>query len=254
MEFFVYGRFAEIENSPAPKKFPARQTKEASEAVARLHQLYPEKTIYAQQNPAVIDQGVFHNDVIAVGNRNCLFYHEQAFLNSELTCESIAQLFNEFHFIKVSTSAVSVSDAVTSYLFNSQLLSLPNGKMALVVPEESRQNQAVWSYLSQLTQDHSQPISEVLVKDVKQSMKNGGGPACLRLRVVLNESEARGVNPKTILTDSLYTSLVSWAKKHYREELSEQELADPLLYQECETALDELTQILDLGSIYDFQL
>ncbi len=39
------------------------------------------------------------------------------------------------------------------------------------------------------------PISAMQVLDLRESMANGGGPACLRLRVVLTEEERRAVNP-----------------------------------------------------------
>lgn len=79
MQFFVYGRRAS--GGIAPVKYPARQTLEASEAVARLHQLDPRYTVFAQQAPQAIDRGVFHNDVIAVSNRHVLFHHQQAFVD-----------------------------------------------------------------------------------------------------------------------------------------------------------------------------
>ena len=41
---------------------------------------------------------------------------------------------------------------------------------------------------------------------------------------------------------------------HQEEELSQEDLGDPMLLDEVRKALDELTGILGLGSIYDFQL
>ena len=43
--------------------------------------------------------------------------------------------------IQVPTQAVSVQDAVETYLFNSQLLSRDDGSMMLVLPQESRNHQ-----------------------------------------------------------------------------------------------------------------
>ena len=56
-----------------------------------------------------------------------------------------------------------------------------------------------------------------------------------------------------LLTDVLYEQLVVWVKKHYRETLSVEDLCDPQLIDESMTALDELTDLLALGSIYPFQ-
>jgi len=256
VEFFVYGRSAFDSRYPAPQKYPARQTLEASQAVARLHGLAEDGVVYAQQNPAVIDQGVFHNDVISVGNGEVLFYHEDAFLETDAVLgqlqAKLASKGGSFQAIRVPRAAVAVEDAVRSYLFNSQLLSRDDGSMLLVVPEECRNNERVWSYLGQLTSQGG-PVKEVKVFDLKQSMQNGGGPACLRLRVALKDNELAAVNPGVIMTAPLYDTLVQWVGKHYRDRLGEADLADPQLLDECRTALDELTQILKLGSVYPFQ-
>ncbi|AOE86833.1 N-succinylarginine dihydrolase [Pseudomonas sp. TCU-HL1] len=257
VEFFVFGRSAFDSRFPAPQRYPARQTLEACQAVARLHGLGAEGVVYAQQNPAVIDQGVFHNDVISVGNGEVLFYHEDAFLETDkVLAELDGKLGNRggrFQAVRVPRSAVSVEDAVRSYLFNSQLLSRADGSMLLIVPEECRGNANVWNYLNELTSAQG-PIREVKVFDLKQSMQNGGGPACLRLRVALKENELAAVNQGVIMTPALYSTLTAWVEKHYRDRLSESDLADPQLLVECRTALDELTQILKLGAVYPFQL
>ncbi|WP_350446729.1 N-succinylarginine dihydrolase [Pseudomonas solani] len=257
VEFFVFGRSAFDSRFPAPARYPARQTLEASQAVARLHGLSEAGVVYAQQNPAVIDQGVFHNDVIAVGNGEVLFHHEDAFLDTDKVLaelhDKLGRVGGRFQAVCVPRDAVTVEDAVRSYLFNSQLLSRADGCMLLIVPEECRNNARVWNYLQTLTAEDG-PIREVKVFDLKQSMQNGGGPACLRLRVALKDDELAAVNQGVILTPSLYDSLTGWVEKHYRDRLSETDLADPQLLTECRTALDELTQILKLGAVYPFQL
>lgn len=256
VEFFVYGRSAFDSRFPAPQKYPARQTLEASQAVARLHGLADEGVVYAQQNPAIIDQGVFHNDVIAVGNGEVLFHHQDAFLDNDQVMAQLqsrlAARGGQFQAITVPRAAVTVEDAVRSYLFNSQLLTRADGSMLLVVPEECRNNTRVWTYLGELTAQGG-PVREVMAFDLKQSMQNGGGPACLRLRVALNDSELAAVNPGVIMTTTLHDTLLQWVERHYRDRLTDADLADPLLLDECRTALDELTQILTLGSVYPFQ-
>ncbi|MFG5862131.1 N-succinylarginine dihydrolase [Metapseudomonas sp. CR1201] len=257
VEFFVFGRSAFDPRFPSPQRYPARQTLEASQAIARLHGLDAEGVVYAQQNPAVIDQGVFHNDVISVGNGEVLFYHEDAFLETDKVLAELdgklGKRGGRFQAVRVPRSAVSVEDAVRSYLFNSQLLSRADGSMLLIVPEECRANANVWNYLNELTSSQG-PIREVKVFDLKQSMQNGGGPACLRLRVALKENELAAVNQGVMMTPELHATLTSWVEKHYRDRLSESDLADPQLLVECRTALDELTQILKLGAVYPFQL
>jgi len=253
VELFVYGQRALNDKAKAPKRFPARQTFEASHAIARLHNLRDEGVVFAQQNPAAIDAGVFHNDVIAVGNGNTLFYHEMAFLNEHSTLNDIRERLSgcELQAVRVSDSDVPLADAVSSYLFNSQLLNTDHG-MLLAVPGECREVASVSQYLNKLVASDG-PITAVEVFDVKQSMRNGGGPACLRLRVVLNDEERTAMHRGVILTNVLYERLTHWVKTHYRDRLSQQDLADPMLLQEVQKALDELTGILSLGSIYDFQ-
>lgn len=254
VELFVYGQMAFNDQAPAPKKYPARQTLEASQAIARLHGLKDEHTVFAQQNPDAIDAGVFHNDVIAVGNGNTLFYHDMAFLDEERVLSDIrARLTGtELETVRVSSEEVPIEDAVASYLFNSQLLNTPDG-MLLAVPGECRGVASVSRYLDGLVRSGG-PITAVEVFDVKQSMRNGGGPACLRLRVVLSDDELNAMHRGVLLTDELYERLTAWVKAHYRDRLSQQDLADPMLLDEVRKALDELTGILGLGSIYDFQL
>jgi succinylarginine dihydrolase len=255
VEFFVYGKVEFDPSAPAPKKYPARQTLEASQAIARLHGLDPARTVFASQNPEVIDQGVFHNDVIAVGNGNVLFYHEQAFANEAATLDALrralANVDADLVPVRVDTAAVPVADAVASYLFNSQLLSRPDGRMALVVPHECRENAAVSNYLAQLVNSGG-PIDELIEFDLRQSMRNGGGPACLRLRVSLTDDEVQAMHQGVIMTEALYATLVAWVERHYRDRVEPKDLADPQLARECAAALEELERILGLPGLYDW--
>jgi succinylarginine dihydrolase len=255
VEFFVYGRVEFDPSAPGPKKYPARQTLEASQAIARLHGLDAARTVFAAQNPDVIDQGVFHNDVIAVGNGNVLFYHEQAFLDEATTLDALRRAMDtvgaDLAPVRVPTLAVPVADAVASYLFNSQLLSKADGRMALVVPHECRENAAVSGYLAQLVNSGG-PIDELIEFDLRQSMRNGGGPACLRLRVSLTDDEAQAMHQGVIMTEALYAALVAWVERHYRDRVEPKDLADPQLARECAAALEELERILGLPGLYDW--
>ncbi|SER88958.1 succinylarginine dihydrolase [Vreelandella subterranea] len=254
VHLFVYGRQA-FGGEKEPKRYPARQTLEASQAVARQHGLTDAQTVFAQQHPDAIDAGVFHNDVIAVGNGPVLLYHEMAFLDEEGTLDELrAKMATPLIPVRVPQEAVSMEDAVASYLFNSQLLSNPDGTMTLVVPGECQEREAVWRTIQDSLLAGNNPISDVIVKDVKQSMRNGGGPACLRLRVVLSEAERAALTGRVLLTDALYDELTAWVNRHYRDRLAVDDLKDPQLAEESLTALDELTQLLKIGSVYPFQL
>lgn len=254
VHLFVYGREHLNSSGRAPARYPARQTREASEAVARLHRLHASTAIFVQQNPDAIDAGVFHNDVISVGNGNVFLCHEHAFEDAAAVCDMIDQhLGGELIRVMVTAAELPWADAVSSYLFNSQLVSVPGGRMALIVPTECRENDRAWAVLDRVLDDETNPIDDVHVVDVRQSMRNGGGPACLRLRVALSDDEWAKVAPGCRFTPELHTTLNAWVERHYREELPAEDIIDPQLMVESRAALDELTALLGLGSIYPFQ-
>jgi succinylarginine dihydrolase len=221
--------------------------------IERLHGLSSDACLNVRQNPEAIDAGAFHNDVAAVGNLNVLFFHASAFAGQKAAVEKIRAWFGdrELHLIEVSEREVPLEDVVASYLFNSQLIQVPDG-MALVAPLEARECATAREYLDRLP-TLSGPIRHVYFVDVRQSMRNGGGPACLRLRVVLTEREISLAKLGVFFSDSLHGRLKGWIERNYREHLLPADLADPKLLEEGRRALDELTRILGLGSIYEFQ-
>jgi succinylarginine dihydrolase len=250
-ELFVYGRAA-FQAGDFPQKFPARQTLEASQSIARRHGLAATRTVFAQQAPRVIDAGVFHNDVISVGNLDVLFYHELAFVDSARTlAECDVAMGGGLRDLCVPADEVPLEDAVKSYLFNTQLVSLPGGGNWLIAPTECQETETVRSYLERV--GGGGIIDGVHFFELRESMRNGGGPACLRLRVALADEELAAVNPGSLLTKPTYEALCATVSRHYRETLSGDDLRDPALLLESRTALDEFTQILGLGSLYEFQ-
>jgi len=254
IEMFVHGRSHFGAAQQLPHRFPARQTLEAGQAIARRHGLAPQRTVHLRQNPHVIDQGVFHNDVIAVTNGPVLFYHALAFADdaSNLAAlqAALASTGTQLQAIRVEEHVVPVADAVGSYLFNSQLLTRPGGGMTLVTPQECHENAVVERYIRQLLASGG-PIDEWLSFDLRQSMGNGGGPACLRLRVVLTDAQLRAMHPGVLLTDRLHTALIAWINRHYRDRLAPADLADPSLAVENYVAMEELGSLLDLPGLYD---
>lgn len=250
IELFVFGKSHEGQTTT----FPARQTFEASQAISLQHGLNLAHTLFVKQNPEVIDLGVFHNDVISVGNQNVFFYHEKAFMETSETMQKLAMALKEISdsdlfCLNVKESEVTVEEAVRTYLFNSQLVSTDNG-MVIIAPNECSQSETVKEKLDSLI---GSLITEVHYLDVRESMKNGGGPACLRLRVVLNEAEISAMHQGTLLNDSLFDQLEKWIRDNYRDELRAKDLSDPQLLNESRSALDQLTKILQLGSLYSFQ-
>lgn len=257
VQLFVYGRRVDGEGQQ-PKKFPARQTDEAAKALARLHRLSKDGLIFAQQHPDAIDAGVFHNDVVSVGHQNVFLYHEKAFIETPRIIEQLQAKVQSIcntslYPIPVAEEIIPLNEAVKTYLFNSQIVTLPEGNMAMIAPQECRESESVYTFLEQMIHQPDNPIKKVIYQDLRQSMQNGGGPACLRLRVILNEQELSETLPSIFLNEQLYQRLQGWITKHYRESLSIEDLSDPQLLIESRRALDDLTAILELGAIYPFQ-
>ncbi len=254
IQLFVYGKNG---TKFTPQIYPARQSHSASEKISKLHCLNPNQIVFARQNPEVIDLGVFHNDLIAFGNENILIFHERAFVDADVVTKELSRKYEQVsgekpHFVCVTEAELSVREAVESYFFNGQLVTLPSGKMALIAPTQCQvKNSKVM--IDSILKNENQ-IKEAHFVDLEESMMNGGGPACLRLRVVLSKKEAAAIHPGCMLTEERYEELSEWVKTHYRDKLHLHDLKDPALLRESRSALDKLTQILDLGDFYSFQL
>jgi succinylarginine dihydrolase len=252
VHLFAWGRNA-WGGGPAPQRFPARQTREASEAAARIHTIDPGRVRFPQQHPEGIDSGAFHTDVMAVGNERFLMLHELAFLKRhELLSDLHEALGDELFVVEASNKELPVHNAVHAYPFNSQVLTLADGSMVIVAPEDSREDEFARRFLERVVASGG-PVATVHYRDVRQSMHNGGGPACLRLRVPLEESERSAISANVFLDEDLQRELGLWVDKCYRDRLVPKDLADPKLARETMEALDELSQILRIGSVYDFQ-
>ena len=214
--------------------------------------------MFFKQSPEAIDAGAFHNDVVCVGHKNVLLIHEAAWEMQPVALRQMAEIFQmvnhgKLHVVQINDDEVPLRDAVSSYLFNSQIVTLPDESLALIAPIEAQEIRAVKAAIERIVRGRN-PISAVHFVDVRQSMHNGGGPACLRLRVMLNDRERKAMHQGVLLTGSLYKTLHKWIETHYREELRGDDLADPKLLEESRRALDELTRILGLPKLYGFQV
>ena len=238
IEIFVYGK------SGGP--FPARQHIEASKAVARKHGLGPDRAIFAQQAEVAIAAGAFHNDVVAVANERVLFTHEQAFEQPDRLYDAIRSAMPDAEIIIVPADRVSLADAIKSYLFNAQLVTLPeDGGMALILPSEARENAAVWRYLTDLVAGNG-PIRRLCPVDVRQSMANGGGPACLRLRVVADPAK---VDPRFMATSQKLDEIARTVAEYWPESINPGQLSDPQLIATIREARNRLLDICQLSDL-----
>lgn len=241
VEVFVYGK--------SGGRFPARQHEQASRIVARRHGLSPERTVFIEQNPAAIAAGAFHNDVVAVANGRVLFTHAEAFADQQGAYDAIRAAFPALEVVEVPLSAVTLQEAIRTYLFNAQLLTLPSGEMALIVPEECRESPSVWGWVETMLAKNGPsggPIRQVIPVDVRQSMANGGGPACLRLRVVCDPAT---VDPRFLLDEAKADLIERVIAAHWPQQIDPADLGSEALANSVTAARRSLLEALDLAKL-----
>jgi succinylarginine dihydrolase len=232
VEIFVYG----VAGGP----FPARQHTEASRAVARKHGV--RQALFVQQSEEAIAAGAFHNDVVAVANERVLFAHEQAFANRDAFYAELRAALPEVEIVEVPAAAISLADAIQSYLFNAQLVTLPSGEMALILPTEAQENLCVWNWLQTMIAGNG-PIRHLIPVDVRQSMANGGGPACLRLRVVCDPA---AVDPRFLVEEAKLDRIAGTVAQHWPKAIAPEDLPNPALWADIKQARAALLTALDL--------
>ena len=237
VEIFVYG--------VAGGAYPARQHLQASRAIARRHQLDPERTLFAEQSETAIAAGAFHNDVVAVANGPLLFAHESAFADREAIVAECQRRVPDFALVEVPEAEVPLPDAISSYLFNAQLVTPPTGEPALIVPTEARETASVWGWLQRHLAGNG-PIRRVEVVDVRQSMANGGGPACLRLRVVADPAT---IDPRFLVDEARLDRIGETVTRLWPAEIHNDDLQAPALIGDIETARAALLEALDLTQL-----
>jgi succinylarginine dihydrolase len=237
IEVFVYGESGGL--------FPARQHREAGAAIARLHGLDPARVLFAQQSPEAIAAGAFHNDVVAVANELVLFAHEQAFADPARLYSALRAALPQVEIIEVPAAEVSLADAISSYLFNAQLVSLPEGGMGLILPTEARTHPRVWGWLKNLIA-RNRAIRKLVPVEIRESMANGGGPACLRLRVVADPAT---VDPRFLVDEERLALIEATVRQHWPEEIASDDLASPGLWHDVRAARIALLDVLGLARL-----
>jgi succinylarginine dihydrolase len=245
---FIYGADGSADDAPS-----ARQDLSASRAIADAH--HARHTLFVKQNADIIKSGVFHNDVIAVGNENVLLVHERAF-SGKNDIARIAEAYQNacadtLHVLTVRESEITIEEAVSTYLFNSQIVTKPNGKMTIIAPQEVSElyDGKALHVLQKMRDDASNPIDEIIMLDLRQSMRNGGGPACLRLRAGLTQTQVSALEASVnvLANDALFESLEALIEKYYPDTLTATELSNPALYYNGKTLHDEMLALMRLA-------
>ncbi len=237
IEVFVHGE------SGGP--FPARQHPEACHAVARRHGLDPKRTVHVRQSPEAIAAGAFHNDVVAVANERVLLAHEQAFADKDIFYGQLRKRLPSVEIVEVPASAVSLEDAIASYLFNAQLVTLAEGAMALILPEEALRIGSVAAWAEAHVAGNG-PIRRLIPVDVRESMANGGGPACLRLRVVCDPAT---VDPRFLVDEGRLDRIAAVIEAHWPERVSPAEFDTLGAWPAAVAARAALLDALDLAEL-----
>ncbi|TAK06813.1 MAG: N-succinylarginine dihydrolase [Rhizorhabdus sp.] len=219
-------------------RFPERQARRAGEAVARLAGA---QGLHMLQSQAAIEAGAFHNDVVAVANEHVLLAHAHAFADREALIGAALRAVPGF--VAIEIDSIGLDEAISSYLFNSQLITLPEGGMALVLPGEAQAAPRVWAAVEAILEADN-PINEAIVVDVRESMRNGGGPACLRLRVPVNAAARAAIDPRFLLDARRWDALCGLVERHWPERIDAADLADPALWDAVGAAHDALDILL----------
>lgn len=256
LHLYAYGRSVYESMAMTPSRFPARQTSEAQLLTILNHGLPEEQIVFAQQHPDAIDAGIFHNDVAAVGNLMFFLCHEKAYLNQHKVLEEIRRksrvLFSrEPYIVVIRNSALPLEDAVETYFFNSQIVSVSKGRMVMIAPEECESHSGVQKVLSEIIGGETR-LTDVVYVNVRQSMKNGGGPACLRLRIPLTKEEYDAVHDGVKFSRTLYKQLCHWVMTYYPETLTLGELVTPDFRRQCHEGLLALEDIIGLKGLYQY--
>lgn len=251
LHHFVYG--LSPEGTPHSQKtsiYPARQSLRAAQWIARRHELIENHVMYTQQNPNVIDQGVFHNDVICTGHGSFLLCHEQAFVHGMNEVDLLRRRFQELTgdalcVELVSSQQLSVELAVKTYLFNSQLVLTPQGPVIIAALECERHPQT-YTLLQDLKQRWS--LAGLYFVDLTQSMHNGGGPACLRLRLPMKPSQYQKLSAFH-LTPKRYQQLKTLIEKDYPTQLTKSMLIDKSYRDHAVAVQEKILQIFGLWKL-----
>ena len=249
-EIFVYGE----SGFKIDKTLVKRQALEVSRSIAINHKLDMENTFFLQQNHQAIEEGSFHNDIVSLSNKNVFIAHEDAFQNRDdlkKMLNILGSKVDNFQYIEISNSEIPLKDIISSYLLNSQLITNVNNEMQLILPDEVKEYDNCLSWLDKLKQISDVKLFDYV--DIRQSMMNGGGPACLRLKVILNDEELENLNQNFLMNNERLESIKLLIEKEYRDVLYPDDLKDPSLLDESRRVLDELTKIFGTGSIYEFQ-
>ena len=195
-----------------------------------------------EQSRAAVDAGAFHNDVVAVSNLELMLAHPDAFTDFANVQAAVCGGLPGAKVVAVE--GLPLADAIASYLFNSQLISLPEGGMAMVLPAEVRDNHTASRALDAAL-GQAGDVRKTVFVDVRESMRNGGGPACLRLRVPVSAADQAAIHPGYILDEARLDRLARLIETHWPVAVAPADLSNPALWETARGADAALTNFIN---------
>jgi len=191
---------------------------------------------------------VFHNDVISTAHEHLWFMHEVAFENvdaslGEIEAAYLRQTGRNLRIIVVGSDELPLPVAVQTYLFNSQIITLPKAdprepsRFHWIAPQQCEKTLETNQLLQRWQKDRELSLEKVHYVSLQESMANGGGPACLRLRISLNREQLAALPPRIFLDAEQYHRVHDWIVKWYPEQLALSDLADATLVEHFQQAV-----------------
>ncbi len=257
LNIFVYGRTLD-EGGRMTRRFFPRQVREAWEVIARRHSLNQEAVFYVPQSARAIDAGVFHNDVIATAHRDLLIYHEWAFDTDVDFDKNVRKKAKTIGFgvrlVAISNDMLSIEESVRTYFFNSQLVDIhrDSKRWLWVLPGECADSEGALRAIDWV-RERCPEIEALEFAPVTESMANGGGPACQRLRLPLNEVELASVNPVFRATPALLDQLSLIVGHLYPDSFAVGDILDRVFRGHVQAALAGIAATMSLEGFYSFQ-
>lgn len=249
IQIFVHGDGAPgLKTTLEPQHFPARQSWLSCQALIQRHRLYSDNVAVLQQSPEAIEAGVFHNDVIAVGHRDLLWVHEQAWVDQASMLERLRERYDRvcqapLRIVVVPRQMLAMHEAVGTYLFNSQWVTDEGGGWHVLFPQQCEASASAMRAIEAL-RSVAPEIHRLHFVPLDQSMGNGGGPACLRLRVVMTSAQRSATATSGWLTTERYEQLRQLIQTRYRDRLSLADLQDAQFAEECWAIASDVRGIL----------
>ena len=187
---------------------------------------------------------------MATSHRNVWLHHEHAYIDADKTILEIEERFElvtqqSLHRCKITAAELPLCDAVSSYLFNGQLLPSDRGPelMTMLCPEQVRETPTALRAIESLI-DSDGPIVACEFVELRESMNNGGGPACLRLRVPMNEANWKNLPGNLRFSETIADQLCRVIESTYPAKLETSDLTSLELVHQVKLAVQELNRVL----------